>query len=62
MSVKKRVKVAIAGQGRSGYNIHARTMGEDLSEYFDIVAVADELPGRCDASVEAYGAKAYKDY
>ncbi len=58
----KKIKVAIAGQGRSGFNIHARTLGEDLGAYFEIVAVADELPGRCDIAVKEYGAKAYKDY
>lgn len=39
------IRVAIAGQGRSGYDIHARWLRR-VPEQYEIVAVCDELPDR----------------
>ena len=58
---KKVLKVAIAGQGRSGYGIHARWM-RTVPQQYEIVAVADqEAPKRSQASKE-FGCRTYKDY
>ena len=57
----KRITAAIAGQGRSGYNIHARCM-QELADRYRIVAVADQLPERRREGREELGADAYEDY
>lgn len=62
IQVKEKIRVVIAGQGRSGYNIHASTLIKDLSDKFQVVAVADEIPGRCDDANKLAGAKKYLDY
>ncbi len=49
------------GQGRSGFNIHIHWLRQAQKQY-EIVAVADHIPGRCDESVKEFGCKAYKDY
>ena len=55
------IRVAVGGQGRSGYGIHCRCLRDD-TDRFDIVAAADQLPERReDASVE-FGAKVYDDW
>ena len=55
------IRVGIAGQGRSGYDIHARWLREVPGQY-RIVAVADQLPERRRDAEEQLGAVAYKDY
>lgn len=55
------IRVGIAGQGRSGYNIHARCL-QSLPEQFDIVAVADLLEDRRRDGREVLGAEACGDY
>lgn len=57
----KRIRTAVIGQGRSGHNIHVATL-KGMTDKYEIVAVADPLPGRCDDAVEATGCKAYKSY
>lgn len=61
-SNNKIIRVAIAGQGRSGYGIHALTLIKDMPDKFQVVAVADEIPGRCDDAHLISGAKKYLDY
>ena len=51
------IRVAIAGQGRSGYGIHANYLRHDPD--FKIVAVADELPERREQAVREFGCEAY---
>ena len=51
------IRVAIAGQGRSGYCIHANYLRHDAD--FKIVAVADELPERRQQAVDEFGCAAY---
>ncbi len=58
---KKIIRVAIGGQGRSGYNIHANWLKQDLEKY-RIVAVADQLAERRKDAMEDFGAKTYSDW
>ena len=63
MASNGRIGVAVMGQGRSGYNIHVRCMGdvESVTEKFVVVAVADALV-RHAAVVEELGFKVYGDW
>lgn len=54
------IRVAIAGQGRSGWGIHANYLRHDKN--FKIVAVADELPERRQQAVEELGCEAFCNY
>ncbi len=53
----KPIRVGIAGLGRSGWDIHARTIRE-MPEQFQIVAVADDLAHRCAEAIAATGCRA----
>lgn len=53
--------VGIAGQGRSGYKIHANWLKQAPQEY-RITAVADPLEERRTEAEEEFGAAAYADY
>jgi predicted dehydrogenase len=55
------IRVAIAGQGRSGYHIHANWLRR-APEQYRIVAVADELPERRADAEREFGARAYPDW
>ncbi|MEW6753647.1 MAG: Gfo/Idh/MocA family oxidoreductase [Candidatus Latescibacterota bacterium] len=55
------VRVAIAGLGRSGYDIHARHLRQATDRY-RIVAVADQLPERRKEAREELGARACRDW
>lgn len=57
----EKIKVAILGQGRSGWGIHAAHLLAD-TDRFQVVAVADPIEGRCAKAVEACGCAAYGDY
>ena len=61
MSDDNVIRVAIGGQGRSGYNIHARWLRQ-VPGRFKVVAVADQLPERRRDAREQFGAKAYTDW
>ncbi|OPZ25800.1 MAG: putative oxidoreductase YdgJ [Lentisphaerae bacterium ADurb.BinA184] len=54
----KRLKVGILGQGRSGRAIHADSLSR-MPELFEIAAVADPLPDRCESARRAFGCDAY---
>jgi len=54
-------RVGIAGQGRSGYDIHARWLRETPEQY-KIVAVADQLAERRQEAVQAFGCRAYETW
>jgi len=58
--MSKVLKVAIAGQGRSGYDIHFQTL-LNMPDKFEIVAVADELPERL-KEADAIGAFTAQHY
>ncbi len=55
---EKIINVAIAGQGRSGFDIHARWLREATGQY-RIVAVADLMGVRRKEAVAAFACKAY---
>ncbi len=62
MSTAKRViRVGIAGQGRSGYSIHAACLRE-ATERYRITAVADQIAERRRDAEREFGARAYSDY
>ena len=61
MSNEDIIRVAIGGQGRSGYNIHAKWLVQDPARY-RIVAVADQLPERRRDARREFGARAYDDW
>ncbi|NLF33110.1 MAG: Gfo/Idh/MocA family oxidoreductase [Planctomycetes bacterium] len=54
-------RVGIAGQGRSGYKIHADWLTQATDQY-RIVAVADQVPQRRQDAQEQFGARVYSDY
>ena len=54
------IKVAVVGQGRSGYDIHVARMKDDPR--FDIVAVADFDTERREGSKNELGCKVYRDH
>ena len=56
-----KIRVGVIGQGRSGYNIHVRALRE-MTDKYEIAAVADPMEGRIDDAVEQLGAAGYKDY
>ena len=58
---EKIIRVAIAGQGRSGYNIHANWLRQ-VPEHFSIAAVADQIPERRRDAEREFGARAYQDW
>jgi predicted dehydrogenase len=60
-STKSQVRVGIAGLGRSGWNIHARTL-RMLPEQFRIVAVADSSAQRRAEATQTFGATAYETF
>ena len=51
------IRVAIGGQGRSGYGIHADWLRR-VPDKFKIVAVSDQLPERRRDAREQFGTKA----
>lgn len=55
------IRVGIAGLGRSGWNIHAKTL-MTLGERFKIVAVADQSGERRNEAITATGCRAYESY
>lgn len=55
------LRVAIGGQGRSGYKIHANWLPQ-ASHQFKIVAVADELLERREDAAREFGARTYADW
>ena len=54
-----KVRVAILGQGRSGWSIHANHFLSD-SERFQVVAVVDPLPDRRAKAAAAFGCDSYE--
>jgi len=56
-----KVKVGIAGLGRSGWDIHARIF-ENLSDKYKVVAVSDRIEKRRREAVEKFGCKAYSEF
>jgi predicted dehydrogenase len=57
----KKLKVGIIGQGRSGRDIHGRCLVE-MTDKYEIAAVADLLEDRRKRAETEYGCTAYEDY
>ncbi|MCF7854235.1 MAG: Gfo/Idh/MocA family oxidoreductase [Candidatus Pacebacteria bacterium] len=55
------LRVAVLGQGRSGYDIHCSWLKNDR-ERFKVVAVADLLPERTAEAQEEFGCRVFGDY
>ncbi|MBM3263728.1 MAG: Gfo/Idh/MocA family oxidoreductase [candidate division Zixibacteria bacterium] len=55
------LRVAIGGQGRSGYSIHAQWLRQ-IPQKYRIVAVADALPERREDASREFGARTYADW
>ncbi len=56
-----KIRVGIAGLGRSGWDIHARLL-EPLGEQFQVVAVVDADPARREEAIERFDCQAYDQY
>ena len=57
----KKLKVAILGQGRSGYSIHGRHLLTD-TDRFEVVGIVDKLPERREKAARVFGCPVYEDY
>ena len=57
----KKLKVAILGQGRSGYSIHGKHLLTD-TDRFSVVAVVDRLPERREKAARVFGCEVFEDY
>lgn len=55
------IKVGIAGLGRSGWNIHARSL-EQMSDKYQVVAVCDADRSRQKEAMEKFNCSAYSDF
>ena len=55
------IRVAVGGQGRSGYNIHTKQIKAN-PETFKVVAIADQLPERREDAQVELDAKVYGDW
>lgn len=58
---RQKIRVGIAGQGRSGYKIHADCLRHQTGKY-KIVAVADQRPTQLKLAREELGCRTYSDY
>lgn len=57
----KKLKVALLGQGRSGYAIHGAHLLKD-TERFEVVYVVDRLPERREKAQRVFGCETFEDY
>ncbi|OGV37775.1 MAG: hypothetical protein A2020_05280 [Lentisphaerae bacterium GWF2_45_14] len=61
MKKKARIKVGIAGLGRSGWDIH-RKLIEPLTDKYEIAAVFDKSPERLKEAADKFNCKTYKTF
>ncbi|MHA1571042.1 MAG: Gfo/Idh/MocA family protein, partial [Alphaproteobacteria bacterium] len=59
-STNNAIRVGIAGLGRSGWNIHARTL-QTMPEKYRITTVMDPVPERRQEAMAAFGCRAVDD-
>lgn len=57
----ERVKIAVAGLGRSGWNIHCRLISQ-IPERYEIVAVSDPDEKRKKEAEDKFGCKSYEKF
>ena len=61
--MKKKLNLAIIGQGRSGKNIHGVYYRSERNEYFNVKYVVDKDEKRCQKALELYpGCTTFTDY
>ncbi len=58
----RKIRVGVIGQGRSGRNIHAKCLHERLRDRFEVGAVSDPRPERCEESHRETGCEVHTDY
>ncbi len=58
----KRIRVGIIGQGRSGHNIHARTLVKLVADRYQVVAVADPAPRQLESDLLDAATARHQDY
>ena len=58
----KRIRVGIIGQGRSGHDIHARTIVKCVADRFQVVAVADPRPAQLQSDILGKDCVSLGDY
>ena len=61
LTVLKKLKLAIIGQGRSGRDIHGHYLKTE-PEHYEIAAVVDALPERRARAAQEYGCDTYASY
>ena len=61
MASGERIRVAVGGQGRSGYNIHTNQL-RDTPEKFEVAAIADQLPERREDAEVEFKVPVYDDW
>lgn len=57
----RKIKVGIAGLGRSGWGIHGRLI-EPLKDNYQVVAVFDKSPERLEEAAKRFSCKTYNSY
>lgn len=61
MTKDNKIKVGIAGLGRSGWDIHAHLLRQ-APEKYQVVAVADKIPARLDQAAGEFGCRTFEDF
>lgn len=61
MQSKEKIKAGIAGLGRSGWKIHADTLGK-LPESYEVAAVCEKDSKRAAEAAEKFGCRAYSEF
>ena len=60
--IMEKLRVAVIGQGRSGYSIHSAYFLSEANDIVDVVAVVDFLADRREKAKEKFGCDVYADY
>ncbi len=58
----RKIRVAIIGQGKSGYDIHGKYFASEQNDIVEVVATVDPLAVRRKISEERFGCPTYEDY
>ncbi|MBR6793977.1 MAG: Gfo/Idh/MocA family oxidoreductase [Clostridia bacterium] len=58
----RRLRVAVIGQGRSGYGIHGKYFASEQNDIVEVVAAVDPLPVRRGLAEERLGCPTYEHY
>ena len=58
----KKLRVAIIGQGRSGYGIHGEYFHSESNTNYEVVAIVDAIPERRERAKKEFGCDTYENY